>query len=189
MGRRGMEAPAAGEIFMFEAFRLPRRGLCRRDEHGGFVPVSIGTRVLDALRVLIAANGDLVSKDEIMDAVWPGTVVEDNNLTVQISALRRVLDQGRAGSSSIQTVSGRGYRFVPPVTRAEGLTAASISTPGNGSGGPVTAAARPEPPSAMYPIDTLPPRARPRAPHRLRRAAIAITAALCLAAVAVVVAN
>ena len=120
-----MEALAAGEIFMFEAFRLDRRGLCRRDEHGAFVPVSIGTRALDALRVLIAANGDLVSKDEIMAAVWPGTVVEDNNLTVQIAALRRILDQGRADGSCIQTVAGRGYRFAAVVTRHAGDSAVS----------------------------------------------------------------
>jgi len=120
-----MEALAAGEIFMFEAFRLDRRGLCRRDEHGAFVPVSIGTRALDALRVLIAANGDLVSKDEIMAAVWPGTVVEDNNLTVQIAALRRILDQGRADGSCIQTVAGRGYRFAAPVTQHAGDSAVS----------------------------------------------------------------
>ena len=88
-----MEALAAGEIFMFEGFRLDRRGLFRRDERGVFVLVAIGSRAFDVLRVLIAAHGDFVSKDEIMAAVWPGTVVEDNNLTVQIAALRRILDQ------------------------------------------------------------------------------------------------
>jgi DNA-binding winged helix-turn-helix (wHTH) protein len=70
------------------------------------------------LGVLIEGDGDLILKDEIMAAVWLGTVVEDNNLTVQISALRRILDQGRAEGSCIQTVAGRGYRFVAPVTRA-----------------------------------------------------------------------
>ena len=50
-----------------------------------------------------------------MDAVWPDTAVEDNNLTVQISALRRVLDQGRTEGSCIQTIPGRGYRFVAAV--------------------------------------------------------------------------
>jgi hypothetical protein len=59
-------------------------------------------------------------KDEIIAAVWPGTVVEDSNLTVQISALRRVLDEGRSYGSYIQTVPGRGYRFVAPVTHPEG---------------------------------------------------------------------
>jgi len=106
-----MEALAVGETFLFEAFRLDRRGLFRRDERGVFVPVAIGSRGFEVLRVLIAAHGDLVMKDEIMAAVWPGTVVEDNNLTVQIAALRRILDQGRAGGSCIQAVAGRGYRF------------------------------------------------------------------------------
>jgi TolB-like protein len=63
--------------------------------------------------------GTLVSKDAIMDAAWPNVAVEPNNLTVQIAALRRVLDKGRAGDSCIQTVPGRGYRFVLRVTRLD----------------------------------------------------------------------
>ena len=85
-----MEALVAGETCLFEAFRLDRCGLLRRDERGVFAPAVIGSRALDVLRVLVKADGDLVSKDEIMAAVWPGTVVEDNNLTVQIAALRRI---------------------------------------------------------------------------------------------------
>jgi TolB-like protein/DNA-binding winged helix-turn-helix (wHTH) protein len=114
-----MEARATGDIFLFGGFRLDRRGLCRRDERGVFVPVVIGSRAVDLLGVLIEGDGDLVLKDKIMAAVWPGTVVEDNNLTVQISALRRILDQGRAEGSCIQTVAGRGYRFAATVTRVE----------------------------------------------------------------------
>jgi TolB-like protein/DNA-binding winged helix-turn-helix (wHTH) protein/Tfp pilus assembly protein PilF len=114
-----MKARATGDIFLFEGFRLDRRGLCRRDERGVFVPVVIGSRALDVLGVLIEGDGGLVSKDEIMAAVWPGTVVEDNNLTVQISAPRRILDPGRAEGSCIQTVAGRGYRLVGSVTRRE----------------------------------------------------------------------
>jgi TolB-like protein len=120
-----MEALVAGETFLFEAFRLDRCGLLRRDERGVFAPAVIGSRALDVLRVLVKADGDLVSKDEIMAAVWPGTVVEDNNLTVQIAALRRILDQGRADGSCIQTVAGRGYRFAAPVTRHAGDSAVS----------------------------------------------------------------
>ena len=115
-GRR-METLATGESLLFEGFRLDRRGLFRRDERGVFVLVAIGSRAFDVLRVLIAAHGDFVSKDEIMAAVWPRTVVEDNNLTVQISKLRRVLDDGRAEGSCIQTVAGRGYRFAAVVTQ------------------------------------------------------------------------
>src|SRR5260370_1095336 len=54
-------------------------------------------------------------QSEIMDAVWPNTAVEESNLTVQISALRRALDGGGSGASYIQTVPGRGYRFTPRV--------------------------------------------------------------------------
>jgi len=127
-GSRGIGALASGGIFLFEDFRLDRRGLFRRDERGVFVPIGIGSRALDVLCVLIAANGDLVSKDEIMAGVWPGMVVEDNNLTVQIAALRRILDRGRAGGGCIQTVAGRGYRFVALVTRdaAEGSGRAAV---------------------------------------------------------------
>ena len=64
-------------------------------------PVAIGSCALDILAVLIARAGGVVSKDEIIAAVWPGTVVEDSNLTVQVSALRRVLDQRRTPGSCI----------------------------------------------------------------------------------------
>jgi TolB-like protein len=127
-----MEARASGDSFLFEGFRLDRRGLCRRDERGVFVPVVIGSRALDLLGVLIEGDGDLVSKDEIMAAVWPGTVVEDNNLTVQISALRRILDQGQPEASCIQTVAGRGYRFAATVTRVESVSP-PISSPISGN--------------------------------------------------------
>ena len=72
-----MEARASGDIFLFESFRLDRRGLSRRDERGVFVPVVIGSRALDVLGVLIEGGGDLVLKDQIMATAWPGTVVED----------------------------------------------------------------------------------------------------------------
>jgi len=109
-----MEALASSEVFLFDDFRLDRRGggLFRRDDSGVFVPVTIGSRGLDILGVLVARAGEVVSKEEIISAVWPSTVVEDSNLTVQISALRRALDRGRAKGSCIQTVPGRGYRFV-----------------------------------------------------------------------------
>jgi class 3 adenylate cyclase len=112
---------ATADIFLFEDFRLDRRGegLSRRDERSVFVPIAIGLRALDVLGVLVERAGELVSKEEIMAAVWGRTVVENANLTVQISALRRVLDEGRPERSCIQTVAARGYRFVAPVTRVE----------------------------------------------------------------------
>jgi TolB-like protein/lipopolysaccharide biosynthesis regulator YciM len=114
-----MDALAAAEISLFEGFRLDRRAgvLFRRDERGVFTPIAIGRRALDILGVLVERPGDLVSRDEIIDAVWPGTTVEDSNLNVQVAALRRILDDRRAESSCIQTVSGRGYRFIGSVTQ------------------------------------------------------------------------
>jgi adenylate cyclase len=114
-----MEALSATDIFLFERFRLDRRGLFRLDEGAALAPIEIGSRALDVLGLLLERPGNLLSRDEIMVAAWPGTVVEDNNLNVQISTLRRILDQNRERGSCIQTVPGRGYRFVAPVTRAE----------------------------------------------------------------------
>ena len=134
-----MEALSAGDTFVFEGFRLERRGLFREENDAVPAPVDIGARALDVLRVLLERSGDLVSRDEIMTAAWPGTVVDYNNLNVQISALRRVLDQDRANGSCIQTVPGRGYRFVAPVTRAEPAgTSESGSSPGNRIDRPIT---------------------------------------------------
>jgi TolB-like protein len=125
-----MDALTATDISLFEGFRLDRRGgvLFRRDQQGVFAPIAIGRRALDILGVLVERPGDLVSRDKIIEAVWPGTTVEDSNLNVQIAALRRLLDDGRAEGSCIQTVSGRGYRFVGPVTRMEPTAPAHIAS-------------------------------------------------------------
>ena len=108
-------------IFLFEGFRPDRQsdGLSRRDAHGVFVPIAVGLRALDVLLVLVERPGRLVTKEEIMAAVWGRTVVENANLTVQIAALRRVLDQGRSEASAIQIVAARGYRFLPTVTAGQ----------------------------------------------------------------------
>jgi TolB-like protein/DNA-binding winged helix-turn-helix (wHTH) protein len=111
-----MDALATADAFVFEGFRLDRRGLFRQHETGALVPIPIGSRALEVLGVLVERAGDLVCKDEIMNAVWPATVVESSNLPVQIAALRRLLDNGRADGSCIQTVPGRGYRFAATVT-------------------------------------------------------------------------
>jgi adenylate cyclase len=114
-----MDMPVASETFVFEGWRFDARAgsLLREDPNGDWRPVSIGTRARDILALLLERPGALVSKEAIMDAVWPNVVVEPNNLTVQIAALRRVLDGGRVGDSCIQTVAGRGYRFAPRVTQ------------------------------------------------------------------------
>ena len=105
-----MDAPSVTDICLFGGFRLDRRRgvLFRRDERGVFAPLAMGSRALDILRVLVERPGKLVSRAEIISAVWPGIAVEDSNLDVQIATLRRVLDAGRTGGSCIQTIRGRG---------------------------------------------------------------------------------
>jgi TolB-like protein/DNA-binding winged helix-turn-helix (wHTH) protein/Tfp pilus assembly protein PilF len=155
-----MEALAAGDVFLFDGFRLDRRGggLFRRDEHGDFVPMATGSRALDVLGVLVERPGDIVSRHAIMTAVWPATVVEDANLNMQIAALRRVLDQGRGEGSCIQTIPGRGYRFIAPVTRGDPTPSSeSIRPSGNGSGGPIVENERMQGPGVMDQIDAPPP--------------------------------
>jgi len=102
------------DVFLFHSFLLDRRGggLFRRDGDGGLAPVPIGARALDVLGILVERAGDLVTRDEIIAAAWPGVVVEDNNLNMQIAALRRTLDDDGTATSCIQTVPRRGYRFV-----------------------------------------------------------------------------
>jgi TolB-like protein len=114
-----MQAFSLADIFLFEGFRLDRRGLFRADQDVVAAPVEIGSRALEVLRVLVQRPGDLLSRHEIVAAAWPGMLIDDNNLTIQIATLRRVLDLDGAQGSCIQTVPGRGYRFIVPVTRVE----------------------------------------------------------------------
>src|SRR5262245_42997103 len=88
-------------------FDVARRELTREG-----VPMRLGGRALDILSVLVSARGDVVAKEELMERVWLEQVVEENNLQVQISALRKALDDGKGGQSHLVTVPGRGYRLV-----------------------------------------------------------------------------
>jgi TolB-like protein/DNA-binding winged helix-turn-helix (wHTH) protein/Tfp pilus assembly protein PilF len=119
-----MDTLGVPEVLIFGQFRFDRRAraLFRRDEAGQFVQVPIGSRALDVLAVLIGRAGELVSREELMRAVWPGVVVEEANLAVQISNLRRFIDDGVAETSCVRTVPGRGYRFTPAVTAYEAST-------------------------------------------------------------------
>ena len=75
----------------------------------------LGARALDLLLCLIERRDRVVGKDELLQLVWPGVVVEENNLTVQISALRKLL-----GPQAVATVAGRGYRFtLTPATASQ----------------------------------------------------------------------
>ena len=113
-----MPQPEPRDDLLFEGFLLRPQGLFRLDGTGNAQPMPLGSRALDLLRVLAERQGELVSKETIMNAVWPGTAVEDSNLTVQIANLRRILDRDRNQGSAIQTIPGRGYRFTAPVTHS-----------------------------------------------------------------------
>ena len=94
----------------FGRFRLD---LARRELRRDQTLVLLGSRALDILRVLASAEGKVVTKDELMERVWAGVVVEENNLQVHISALRKALEEDGDSESWIVTVPGRGYRLLP----------------------------------------------------------------------------
>jgi len=73
------------------------------------VPVELGTRAFDLLLVLLDADGLLVPKEDLLTRVWAGIVVSEENLKVQVSALRKALGADR---EVIRTEVGRGYRFI-----------------------------------------------------------------------------
>jgi DNA-binding winged helix-turn-helix (wHTH) protein len=89
------------------------------------VPIELGTRAFDLLLVLLEADGSLVTKDELLSRVWPGVVVAEENLKVQISALRKALGEDR---DFIRTEFGRGYRFTGAVRSAVTWSACQRAT-------------------------------------------------------------
>lgn len=99
--------------YQFGPFGLDAKlGILLRDGE----PVAIGQRAVALLRRLVERAGEPISKDDLIGAAWPGLAVEDSNLTVQMTALRKALGEG-GGAAWIETLSRRGYRYVgPPVT-------------------------------------------------------------------------
>jgi DNA-binding winged helix-turn-helix (wHTH) protein len=100
---------AAGAALEFGCFRVMLR---RRQLVADSVPIRLGTRALDLLLVLLEANGALVTKSELLNRVWPGSLVAEENLRVQMFALRRALGADR---DFIHTEYGRGYRFTAAI--------------------------------------------------------------------------
>ena len=78
-------------------------------------PVPLGRRAIALLRTLVEQPGALVSKDALIEAAWSGRLVEESNLPAQIAALRRVLGKVPGGDRWIETMPGRGYRFIGPI--------------------------------------------------------------------------
>ncbi len=159
----------AKRLYRFGAFSLDldRRLLARAGE-----PVGVSPRGFDILQVLVEQRAQVMSRAEIMAQVWPGVSVEEHNLSVQMSKLRRVLGDSGEDGQVIATVPGRGYRFVaaleepdsgagaamppgvpPPAPWAEAQTA-----------GPLPAAGQPLPAMPSLPASPLPASPPPAAP-------------------------
>jgi DNA-binding winged helix-turn-helix (wHTH) protein/pimeloyl-ACP methyl ester carboxylesterase len=106
----------ANNVYEFGPFRLESREhrLMRADQ-----PIPLTGKAFATLRVLVEQHGRLVPKQDLMNAVWPGTVVEENNLDRNISILRKVLGEQPDGRSYIETVPRVGYRFIASVSEAQ----------------------------------------------------------------------
>jgi DNA-binding winged helix-turn-helix (wHTH) protein len=128
--RRGVQSPDTDQLLLrnksavatpreisFGSFRLlPAQLLLLQGDR----PVPLGSRAMEILIVLLERPSELVSKQELLARVWPNTVVEPENLKVQISALRGALRDGRDGNRFIINIPGRGYCFVAPATLGGG---------------------------------------------------------------------
>src|SRR6187402_613949 len=107
-------AMRAEEVLSFGPFRLSSAGrILYRDDK----PVPLGSRALDILIALVERAGETVSRRDLMNQVWPDLLVEDANLRVHVTNLRKALLDGRDGARYVTNVPGRGYCFVAPVRR------------------------------------------------------------------------
>jgi adenylate cyclase len=119
----------------FGRFRLDlRRPELRRDGQ----PVRLHSRALGILCALAEARGEIVSKNALMARLWPGRIVEEGNLHVHVSALRKSLDEHGEGHGLVITVPGRGYRLADlaalrPAPLADGSSAPPLPLPGTPS--------------------------------------------------------
>lgn len=116
-----MREKSSGGVVVFGGFELHQAE--RRLLAGGRA-LTLGARAYDVLRTLVERRDRVVSREELLDQVWPGLVVEENNLSVQIGTLRRLL-----GVAAIATIPGRGYQFTVPVDGATGAGNAGLTPP------------------------------------------------------------
>jgi DNA-binding winged helix-turn-helix (wHTH) protein len=113
-------------IYEFGTFRLDiGERLLLRDGH----PVRLRSKVFETLCVLVGNSGHLLGKNELIRAIWPDAIVEENNLDHNISTLRRALGEGINGQKYIETVPRKGYRFTAAVNRVVN-EAGPIAEPG-----------------------------------------------------------
>jgi TolB-like protein/Flp pilus assembly protein TadD len=108
-----MPRATASKVYEFNGFRL--EGTQRRLLYQG-QPVPLKGKILDLLLYLVEMRGQLVVKEELMKEIWPDTIVEENNITVSMSILRKILGEDRFSRRFIETIPRQGYRFIADVT-------------------------------------------------------------------------
>ena len=113
-------------VYEFGEFRIEAgKRLLLRDG----APVALTPKAFDTLLHLVQNRQRIVEKDELMQAIWPDTTVEENNLNQNISTLRRVLGESRGENRYIATIPGKGYRFIADVEGRGSLPAAVHALP------------------------------------------------------------
>ena len=106
-------------VLAFGPYRfLPLQRVVLRDS----TPLQLGSRAREILVALVERAGQVVEKRELLSRVWPDMVVEEGTLRVHINTLRKVLREGEAGARYVESVTGRGYRFVAPVIPVQETT-------------------------------------------------------------------
>jgi DNA-binding winged helix-turn-helix (wHTH) protein len=105
-----------GQLYEFDGFLLDvgKRRLMREGTH-----LNINSKALDLLVFLIENSHRVVEKDELLESVWPGQFVEEANLSVQISALRKALGEKPGDPRFLITIPGKGYKFIADLTRGD----------------------------------------------------------------------
>src|SRR5258708_8172591 len=115
---------SSNHFYEFGPFRID--AFKRRLMRDG-ITVPLTPKAFETLLVLVQYGGELVEKDALMEKVWPRLAVEENNLTQNISALRKALGEKRDDPAYILTVPGSGYRFIPEVRESCGGRNANAS--------------------------------------------------------------
>ena len=104
------------KVLEFDRFRFyPCQRLLERDGK----PVELTSQLTDLLILLVTRHGELVSKETILQTLWPNSFVEENNINQAVSKLRKTLANGSHAGDFIETVPKRGFRFIAPVVEAE----------------------------------------------------------------------
>jgi serine/threonine-protein kinase len=122
-----MKFQAESIAYEFDNFRIDSGK--RLLSNGGPEPIPLTPKIFDTLLYLVSHHGTVIDKDELMSAIWPDTIVEENNLNKNISVLRHVLGENPGAHRFIVTVPGKGYKFVADVRVTTDETIPETSDP------------------------------------------------------------